>query len=111
RLATKEPPSLPALLDLLYAASSSDERSRIAPALDRMLEYVDHWSTGVDALFERLDPSRVVRAVGQTLLAAARQVGYRSAARQAFLARFIEDLRMRGTPEATIRRLEQGLAL
>jgi hypothetical protein len=51
----------------------------------------------VAALFERLDPSRLVRAVGQTLLASTRLSGDRSVARQDFLSRFLEDLRSRGT--------------
>lgn len=115
RLGMRVPPLLDALVDLLYVASSHSDRSRVAPALDHLLEYVDHWSgvspARVAALFARLDPSRLVRAVGQTLLAATRLERHQSAARQAFLARFLEDLRGRGTPETTIRRLEQGFEL
>jgi hypothetical protein len=115
RLTMSAPLSMDALIDLLYAASSHPDRSRIAPALDRLLDYVDHWSEvspePIAALFERLDPSRLVRAAGQTLLAATRLDGHRSAARQAFLSRFLEDLRARGTPETAIRRLEQGLGM
>jgi hypothetical protein len=50
-----------------------------------------------------------VRAVGQTLLASTRSSAERSAARQEFFARFLEDLRARGTAEATIERLRQKL--
>ena len=105
RLGMRVPPLLDALVDLLYVASSHSDRSRVAPALDHLLEYVDRWSgvspARVAALFARLDPSRLVRAVGQTLLAATRLERHQSAARQAFLARFLEDLRGRGTPETT----------
>jgi len=112
-LAEMAPTSLDTLLRMLYTASSHSDRSRIAPALDRLLEYLDYWSVAspvrVAALFERLEPSRLVRAVGQTLLASTRLAGDRSAARQEFLARFLEDLRIRGTPEAMITRLRKGL--
>jgi hypothetical protein len=115
RLGTRDLLSLDALIEQLYAASSRHDRSAVAPALDRLLDYVDSWSPvspeRVAALFERLDPSRLVRAVGQTLLAATRLASRGSAARQAFLSRFLEDLRVRGTPEATIRRLEQGFEM
>jgi hypothetical protein len=108
-----EPISLDALLEMLYAASSHSDRSRIAPALDRLLAYVEHWSASsparVAALFERLDPSRVARAVGQTLLAEARLTCDRSVARRGFLSRFLEDLRIHGTPEAMIVRLRKEL--
>lgn len=113
-LSTMVPTSLDALLEMLYAASSHSDRSHIAPALDRLLVYLDHWracSPGrIAALFERLDLSRLVRAVGQTLLASTRLAGDRSVARQEFLARFLEDLRIRRTPEAMIARLRAGLA-
>lgn len=112
-LATMAPPSLNALLELLYAASSHSDRSRIAPALDCLLAYLGYWNAvsprRVAAIFERLDPSRVVRAVGQTLLASTKLAGDRSIARQEFLSRFLEDLRVRGTSEATIARLRKGL--
>jgi hypothetical protein len=112
-LAEMAPTSLDALLRMLYTASSHSDRSRIAPALDRLLEYLDYWSVAspgrVAALFERLEPSRLARAVGQTLLASTRLAGDRSAARQEFLARFLEDLRIRGTSEAIIVRLRKGL--
>jgi len=112
-LTTMETTSLDALLEMLYAASSHSDRSRIAPALDRLLAYVAHRSMSspgrVATLFERLDPSRLVRAVGQTLLASTRLAGDRSVARQEFLSRFLEDLRIRGTPEAIIARLQRGL--
>jgi hypothetical protein len=112
-LDTREPPSLEALLALLYTVSSDRDRSRIAPALDRLLEYVDCWSASaperVDALFDQLVPSRIVRAVGQTLLAATRLPRFQSNARSGFLSRFLEDLRARGTLEATIDRLRRGL--
>lgn len=112
-LGTRDPLSLDALLGLLYAASSHRDRSRIAPALDRLLDYVDHWNAvspeRVTALFDRLAPSRLARAVGQTLLASTRLACYRSVARREFLSRFLENLRDRGTPEATIARLQQGL--
>lgn len=107
------PPPLDALVRMLYAASSHGDRSRVAPALDRLLSYVDYWSAAspgrVAALFERLTPSRLVRAVGQTLLASTRLAVNRSDARSAFLSNFLEDLRVRGTPEATIARLRKGL--
>ena len=107
------PTSLDALLEMLYAASSHSDRSHIAPVLDRLLAYLDHWRTfspgRVDALFERLDPSRLVRAVGQTLLASTRLACDRSVARHRFLSRFLDDLRIRGTPEATITHLQEGL--
>jgi hypothetical protein len=113
RLSTMDPSSLDALLRMLYSASSHTDRSRIAPALDRLLAYVDHRSMSspgrVATLFESLDPSRLVRAVGQTLLASTRLAGDRSVARQEFLARFLEDLRIRGTPEPIIARLQRGL--
>jgi len=112
-LATMAPISLDALLETLYSASSHSDRSRIAPALDRLLTYVGYWNVvspgRVDALFETLDPSRLVRAVGQTLLVSTRLAGDRSIARQEFLARFLEDLRIRGTDEAIITRLREGL--
>ena len=112
-LGTTAPLSLDALLRMLYAASSHHDRSRIAPALDRLLDYVDHWSAvapeRVSGLFERLAPSRIVRAVGQTLLASTRLTCNRSAAHREFLSRFLEDLRARGTPEATIARLREGI--
>jgi hypothetical protein len=112
-LSTMTPPSLDALLTMLYAASSHGDRSRIGPALDRLLAYLEYWSASspeqVAALFDQLEPSRLVRAVGQTLLAAARLAGNRSMARQGFLLRFLEDLRIRGTPEAVIARLKEGL--
>ncbi|MFO0762065.1 MAG: hypothetical protein U0359_36840 [Byssovorax sp.] len=112
-LGVREPLSLDSLLDVLYTASSHSDPSRMAPALDRMLEYVEHWSTvtpeQIATLFERLDPSRLVRAVGQTLLAATRLACHASAARQTFVSRFFADLRARGTPEPTVRRLEEGL--
>ena len=110
-----EPTTLDDLLDMLYAASSHSDRSLIPAALDRLLEYLDHWSSSspgrVTALFEQLDPSRLVRAVGQTLLASTRLAGVRTAARREFLARFVEDLRNRGTPEALIATLHKGLVL
>jgi hypothetical protein len=113
RLATIAPISLDAVLETLYSASSHGDRSRIGPALDRLLAYVGYWSVAspgrVDALFERLDPSRLVRAVGQTLLASTRLAGDRSVARKEFLSRFLEDLRIRGTDEAVITRLHKGL--
>ncbi len=113
RLGAIEPTPLDALVTMLEEASSHGDRSRVAPALDRMLSYVDHWSAmspaRVAELFERLTPSRLVRAVGQTLLAATRLAGDRSPARSAFLARFLEDQRARGTPEETIARLRRGL--
>lgn len=112
-LAIMAPIALDALLEVIYGASSHSDRSRIAPALDRLLAYVGYWSVAspgrVDALFERLVPSRLVRAVGQTLLASTRLAGDRSAARQDFLARFLEDLRNRGTDDAIITRLRKGL--
>jgi hypothetical protein len=112
-LSTMIPTSLDALLRMLYVASSHSDRSRIAPALDRLLAYLGHWSAAspgrVAALFERLEPSRLVRAVGQTLLASTRLACDRSVARQEFLSRFLEDLRIRGTPEAMIARLRKGL--
>jgi hypothetical protein len=112
-LSTMDPTSLDGLLTMVYVASSHSDRSRIAPALDRLLSYLDHWRAvspeRVAALFERLDPSRLVRAVGQTLLASTRLSGDRSVARQEFLSRFLEDLRSRGTPEAMIARLRRGL--
>jgi hypothetical protein len=112
-LATMAPISLDALLEALYGASAHGDRSRIAPALDRLLAYVTYWSAAsprrVDALFERLDPSRLVRAVGQTLLASTRLAGDRYSARQEFLKSFLEDLRIRGTDEAIITRLRKGL--
>lgn len=112
-LSRSDPPAVDVLLEQLYAASSHSDRSRVAPALDRLLAYVDHWSAlspkRVDALFEQLEPSRLLRAVGQTLLAATRLDAHLSHARQLFLVRFMDDLRARGTPEATIRRLAEGL--
>jgi hypothetical protein len=112
-LATIDGTPLDALVEMLEAASSHSDRSLIPAALDRLLEYVDHWSSSspgrIAALFERLDPSRLVRAVGQTLLASTRLAGDRSAARRGFLVHFLEDLRIRGTPEATISRLQKGL--
>jgi len=112
-LSTMAPTSLDVLLETIYAASSHSDRSRIAPALDRLLSYVDYWSAAsperVAALFERLEPSRIVRAVGQTLLASTRLAGDRSMARQEFFSRFLEDLRIRGTSEAVIARLRKGL--
>lgn len=112
-LDTMNPPPLDALVGMLYAASSHGNRSRVAPALDRLLSYVDYWtaaSTGrVVALFERLTPSRLVRAIGQTLLASTRLAIHRSEARSAFFSNFLADLRLRGTPEATIARLRKGL--
>jgi len=112
-LSTMDPPSLDALLGVLYAASSHSDRSRIAPALDRLLAYLDHWRASspgrVAALFKQLEPSRLVRAVGQTLLASTRLAGDRSVARQEFLARFLEDLRSRGIAEEVIARLRKGL--
>lgn len=113
RLAAMDPISLEALLTMLYSASSHEDRSRVASALDHMLACVDHWSSmrpaRVVALFERLEPSRLVRAVGQTLLASTRLDRDRSPARRDFLSRFLEDLRVRGVPEARIARLRQGL--
>lgn len=110
-----EPILLDDLLDMCYAASSHSDRSLIPAALDRLLEYLDHWSASspgrVTELFERLDPSRLVRAVGQTLLASTRLAGDQTAARREFLARFVEDLRNRGTPQALIARLHKGLVL
>jgi len=97
--------SLDVLLEELYAASSCSSRSYIAPALDSMLTHVKHWRERapelITALFERLEPSRLVRAVGQTLLASTRHAGGCSIviARRAFLSRFLEDLRIRNTPE------------
>lgn len=111
----RAPPTLEALIASLYVASSHEDRSRVAPALDRLLDYVDRWSQvspeRVAMLFERLEPARLVRTVGQTLLAATRLACHDSAARRAFLSHFLEDLRARGTSEATIRRLQQGLEM
>jgi hypothetical protein len=108
-----EPILLDDLLDMLYVASSHSDRSLIPAALDRLLEHLDHWSESspgrVTELFERLDPARLVRAVGQTLLASTRLAGEQTAARREFLARFVEDLRNRGTTEATITRLYRRL--
>ena len=107
--------ALDMLVWMLETASSHSDRSHIPPALDRMLDYLDHWrpsSPGcIATLFERLDPSRLVRAVGQTLLASTRLAGDRSVARQEFLARFLEDLRVRGIPEAVVARLRNGLEM
>ena len=115
RLSTMRPLSLDALLGMLYAASSHSDRSQISPALDQLLAYLSYWRTvspeRIIALFERLDASRLVRAVGQTLLASTRLGGDRSVARQAFLARFFEDLRARNTHEAVIARLCKGLEM
>jgi hypothetical protein len=103
-LATIDVTPLDALVEMLEAASSHSDRSLIPAALDRLLEYLDHWSASspgrVVALFDRLNPSRLVRAVGQTLLASTRLAGDRSAARREFLVRFLDDLRNRGTSEA-----------
>jgi hypothetical protein len=113
-LSAMHPTPLDALLQMLYAASSHSDRSRLAPALDRLLVYVSYWGTEsgrVAALFERLDPSRLVRAVGQTLLASTRLAGDRSVARQEFLTRFLEHLRERNTPEAVIARLRKGFEM
>jgi hypothetical protein len=108
-------PTLDVLIDLLYAASSHNDRSRVGSALDRLLEYVDHWSKvspeRVAALFNGLDPAQLVRAVGQTFLAATRLDGHTSPERHAFFLRFIDDLRVRGTPESTILRLVRGLEM
>lgn len=112
-LSAMDPPSLDAVLRMLYAASSHSDRSHIARALDRLLAYVDYWRAAsperVAALFDRLEPARLVRAVGQTLLASTRLACDRSVARQEFVSRFLEDLRTRGTPEARIARLQEGL--
>ncbi len=112
-LGRKDPPTLDGLLEQLYAASAHSDRSRVAPALDCVLAYVDHWSAlspeRIAVLFDRLEPARLVRAVGQTLLAATRLDGRHSTSRQAFFLRFLDDLRARGTPEPTIRRLAEGL--
>lgn len=112
-LSKRTPIALDALLRTLYDASSYSDRSRIPPALDRLLAYVAYWNATsperVAALYDRLEPSRIVRAVGQTLLAATRLSGDRSHARQEFLSRFLADLRTRGTPEAVIERLQKGL--
>jgi hypothetical protein len=114
-LSAMHPAPLEVLLRMLYAASSHSDRSRLAPALDCLLAYVSYWSTvspsRVAALFERLDPSRLVRAVGQTLLASTQLVSDRPVARQKFLARFLEHLRARNTPEAVIARLREGLEM
>jgi hypothetical protein len=107
------PRALDDLLQRLYDASAYSDPSRIGPALDNMLEYVEYWSVvlpeHVVTLFDRLEPSRLVRAVGQTLLASTKLDGDRSSARQAFIVRFLEDLRIRGTSENTIARLRKGL--
>jgi hypothetical protein len=109
------PNSLDALLGMLYAASSHGDRSHVPPALDRMLAYLGRSRVSspghIAALFERLEPSRLVRAVGQTLLASTRLACDRTVARQEFLSRFLEDLRIRGAPEAIIARLRQGLEM
>lgn len=109
-----KPLALAALLEQLYAASSHADRSQVGSALDQLLEYVDHWRMfspeRLDALFDRLEPSKLVRAVGQALLAATHISGYQSAARQSFCGRFTEALRDRGTPEPTIRRVVEGIA-
>lgn len=105
------PLSLDALLSTLYAASAHDDRSLVATALDHLLKFLGYWSARspkrVAELFERLEPARLVRAVGQILLASTRSGAVRSAARQDFLRRFLEDLRLRGTAEATIERLRR----
>lgn len=112
-LSTMHPTSLDALVGMLYAASSHGDRSGIPPALDHMLAYLDRWRASsperIAALFERLEPSRLVRAVGQTLLASTRLACDRSVARRKFVSRFLEDLRIRGTPEGVIARLRKGL--
>jgi hypothetical protein len=111
-LSTLAPRSLDDLLQLLYEASAYSDRSRIGRALDDMLAYVEYWSfvlpEHVVTLFDRLEPSRLVRAVGQTLLASTKLDGDRSSARQAFIVRFLEDLRIRGTSDAVIARLRGG---
>jgi hypothetical protein len=105
------PPALSALLEMLYAASSHLDQSRIARALDCLLAYADHWRASspehVATLFEQLDPSRLTRSIGQTLLASTRCD--LSVARRKFLSRFLEDLHSRGAPEAQIARLRAGL--
>lgn len=104
------------LLRAIHAASSTasrGDRARVASVLDRLRAFVEHWEPRdpgrVAELFGRLDPSRLVRPVGQTLLASTRSRALRSVERRDFLARFLDDLRARGTSGATIERLRRRL--
>ncbi len=99
------------LLEMLYAASWHKDWSLIPAALDHLRRCLDNWHINSynPILFEQLDPSRLVRLIGQTLLASTRSLVGQSAARQAFLSRFLDDLRIRGTPESTIVLLQKEL--
>lgn len=92
-----------ALAHRLYAASTRIDPALLAPALDQLLVHVES-AEDTAPIFDALDPWRLARAVGQTLLAATR--GNRSPARQAFAERFLAALRGRGEPEAILRRME-----
>lgn len=87
----------------LYAASAHPDRSCLAPVLDQLLVHFES-AEDMAPIFAALDPWRLTRAVGQTLLAATR--GNQSPARQAFAERFLAATRGRGEPEAIIRRME-----
>jgi hypothetical protein len=79
--------SLDSLLETI-AANPSDPAT-----LDQMREFVGAAPfEQTEALFDRLDPSRLPRAVGQTLLASTRLAGYTSQARSDFLERFLRNL-------------------
>ena len=91
---------LDALMEQLYAASVREDRAGVGPALDSLLEYVERCHTvrdlrSMDALYDALEPARLVRAVGHTLLAATWLIGDRSAARAQFALRFVADLELR----------------
>jgi len=87
--------SLDSLLSLLYETSmralSNNDRSRVGFALDAMLDYVGYWTDTdlkqINALFEQLEPERVVRAVNQTLLASTQFTRELLTARRMFILR------------------------
>ena len=101
------------LLEILYEASHlasrHGDRSGIPMALDLMLERLDRSLETdrelADELLANLDASRVVRAVGQTLLVATRFDQMLSTQRKRFSARFIETLKERGVDEEVIERM------
>jgi hypothetical protein len=99
------------LQSVLYDACADPDRSSIDRALDLMLVWMDAWWTdprNIDNLFTSLDPTRLVRSIGQTLLARTDMPSRDTSARRAFVDRFLVAESARGASPETIDRLRRA---